>query len=45
MIFALDASVTMCWLLNDGMAAARNYASQVLAAMGQADIRAVVPAI
>lgn len=41
----LDASVTMCWLLGDGSAASRTYASKVLDAMMSEDTRAVVPAI
>ena len=43
MIFVLDASVTMCWLFNDGKTADRAYASNVLNAMKQEHTAALVP--
>ena len=43
MNFVLDASVAMCWLLLDGKPAGRAYALKVLAAMQQAETRALVP--
>ena len=43
MKFVLDASVAMCWLLLDGKPAERGYALKVLAAMQQAETRALVP--
>ena len=44
MIFVLDASVTMCWLLLDGKPAERAYALRVLNTMKQPETRALVPA-
>ncbi len=43
MIFVLDASVTMCWLLFDGKPAESAYALRVLNAMKRAQTRALVP--
>ena len=43
MNFVLDASVAMRWLLLDGKPAERAYALKVLAAMQQAETRALVP--
>ena len=43
MIFVLDASVTMCWLLLDGKPAECAYALKVLNAMKQVQTRALVP--
>jgi predicted nucleic acid-binding protein len=39
----LDASVALCWLFLDGKPAERAYAQKVLAAMQQAETRALVP--
>ena len=44
MIFVLDASVTMCWLFNDGKTTDRTYASNVLNALKQEHTAALVPA-
>ena len=44
MNFVLDASVAMCWLFLDGKPAERAYALKVLAAMQQAQTKALVPA-
>jgi predicted nucleic acid-binding protein len=41
--FVLDASVTMSWLLSDGTASARRYASAVLEAMKDSAQEAHVP--
>jgi len=41
--FVLDASVTMSWLLSDGAASARRYASAVLEAMKDPAQEAQVP--
>ena len=44
MNFVLDASVAMYWLFLDGKPAERAYALKVLAAMQQAQTKALVPA-
>ena len=44
MIFVLDASVTLSWLLADGKATDRNFADAVLNALKRAGTLAVVPA-
>ena len=43
MTFVLDASVTMCWLLQDGKPSGRAYALKVLEAMKLPESRAIVP--
>jgi len=43
--FVLDASVTMSWLLADGKRTDLAYASTVLEALKNPDVRVVVPAI
>jgi predicted nucleic acid-binding protein len=43
LIFVLDASVTMCWLFNDGKATDRAYATGVLNTMKQEHTAALVP--
>lgn len=43
MIFVLDASVTLSWLLADGKATDRSYADTVLNALTRAGTVAVVP--
>lgn len=43
MTFVLDASVTMCWLFQDGKPSESAYALKALNAMKQSETRALVP--